>query len=174
MATALDVANYFIAVADPHEGISNLKLLKLCAFAQGVCLAYLGRPLFMEDLQAWEHGPVVPELYHRYKWHGNGPISPEGISVEHARKPFHGKEKLILEMVNQHYGRYFTAWGLREESHRAFPGDFGSREVISQESITASFLDNILVQTLRNAEITCHQESGKRVSAQDVLHALEC
>lgn len=43
------------------ESPSPMKLQKLCYYAQGYALAE-GFELFPEDLQAWQHGPVIPEL----------------------------------------------------------------------------------------------------------------
>ena len=39
MTTALDVARYFVEHADVEDDLSNLKLQKLCHYAQGFSLA---------------------------------------------------------------------------------------------------------------------------------------
>jgi uncharacterized phage-associated protein len=69
---AIDVANYFLSKADPEAGdvISNLKLQKLLYYAQGFHLAIYGERLFIEQIKAWKHGPVVPDIYHHFKKHG--------------------------------------------------------------------------------------------------------
>ncbi|WP_242304825.1 Panacea domain-containing protein [Bacillus cereus group sp. BfR-BA-01350] len=69
MANVLNVAKYLINQSRPGtpENITNLKLQKLLYYAQGFHLAILGRPLFEEEIQAWLHGPVVPEVYNEYK-----------------------------------------------------------------------------------------------------------
>jgi uncharacterized phage-associated protein len=63
--TAKQVAEFFLAKTDEDEGdlISNLKLQKLCYYAQGLALAVRDQPLFPEPIEAWLHGPVVPTLY---------------------------------------------------------------------------------------------------------------
>lgn len=69
--TAHDIANYFLFKAQSDdELISNLKLQKLIYYAQGLLLAFNGRPLFNEKIKAWQYGPVVPELYACYKKYG--------------------------------------------------------------------------------------------------------
>jgi uncharacterized phage-associated protein len=171
MATAMDVAKYFIAAADSDEGITNLKLLKMCAYAQGVCLAYLGHPLFDDEIEAWLHGPVVPALYHEYKWCGQNPIPQEGLSVEYARKPFSDEEKLILEMVNGYYGLY-SAWALRQYSHHDFPGAFGSSLSICKKAIGEAFQSNVLVQKLREAVVRDADPDSRTISGMDVWNAL--
>jgi uncharacterized phage-associated protein len=65
-----DVADYFIANADPDEGITNLKLQKLCGYAQAYHLALHGRRLFDSALEAWPHGLVIKKLYNLYRIHG--------------------------------------------------------------------------------------------------------
>lgn len=73
---ALDIANYFLSKAqdDDQELISNLKLQKLVYYAQGIHLAIFKKPLFGEAIVAWNYGPVVEELYHRYKKYEAGGI----------------------------------------------------------------------------------------------------
>jgi uncharacterized phage-associated protein len=48
MLQARDVARYFLAKSEPEAGdtISNLKLQKLCYYAQGFHLAVFGEALF--------------------------------------------------------------------------------------------------------------------------------
>jgi len=74
---ALDVANYFIqASSQDHEpDLTNLKLQKLLYFAQGKYLAKFDKPLFEEDVEAWNYGPVVKSVYHQFKHCGAFPIT---------------------------------------------------------------------------------------------------
>ncbi len=68
MVSCFEVANYFIWLAkETGSFVSNLKLQKLVYYAQAWHLAIHGTPLFAEDFQAWVHGPVIPELYQKYK-----------------------------------------------------------------------------------------------------------
>src|SRR5260221_3271487 len=68
MISCFDVADYFIRLANETGSfISNLKLQKLVYYAQAWHLGIKGAPLFQEDFQAWVHGPVIPELYQKYK-----------------------------------------------------------------------------------------------------------
>ena len=54
--------------------ISNLKLQKLIYYAQAFHLAIYELPFFDEDFEAWTHGPVCPEIYHKYKHYKSSPI----------------------------------------------------------------------------------------------------
>jgi uncharacterized phage-associated protein len=68
VVSCFEVADYFIWLAkDTGSFVSNLKLQKLVYYAQAWHLAIHDVPLFAEDFQAWVHGPVIPELYQKYK-----------------------------------------------------------------------------------------------------------
>ena len=76
--SCFNIADYFIWLANETGSfISNLKLQKLVYYAQAWHLALHGTPLFQEDFQAWVHGPVIPELYQKYKDFGWQPILKE-------------------------------------------------------------------------------------------------
>ena len=83
MLTCFDVAKYFLALAndvESGEGISNLKMQKLVYYAQGLYLAKYNKALFKEKIKAWQHGPVIPKLYYKFKKYGPGYISTEEIN----------------------------------------------------------------------------------------------
>lgn len=52
------------------QQMSAMKLQKLVYYSQAWSLAWDGKPLFPERIEAWVHGPVVRELYvnHRGKY----------------------------------------------------------------------------------------------------------
>ncbi len=61
--------------------VTNKKLQKLLYFAQGWFLAlnnenFSDKPsvLFIEDFEAWRHGPVVPNSYFEYRRNGSDAI----------------------------------------------------------------------------------------------------
>lgn len=71
---AYDVALYFLFRArelQAGDTISNLKMQKLLYYAQGHFLAIYQKPLFKEKIEAWTYGPVVREVYNRFKIYGN-------------------------------------------------------------------------------------------------------
>ena len=60
------VAEWFLS----RSKMTHKKLQKLCYYGQGWHMALEGRPLFSEKIEAWVHGPVIPELYQKYKSYG--------------------------------------------------------------------------------------------------------
>ena len=107
--TANEVTKYLIYLASRNfvgdhqerEGISNLKLQKVLYFVQAYYLAKLGRPLFSDTIEAWEYGPVVPNIYRKYKKSGSNPIISE---EDTSSLPI--EEKKIVEDVWNTFGGY--------------------------------------------------------------------
>lgn len=121
MTSCYDVAKYFLTLnandEEVGELISNLKLQKLVYYAQGFHLAIEGESLFTESIEAWAHGPVVPELYHEYKVYGSGAIPPpDGFDPE----SIDGETRSLLDEVYAVFGQ-FSAWKLRNMTHEEPP-----------------------------------------------------
>lgn len=145
MPTVKQVAEYILARQDVDAGdtISNLKLQKLAYYAQGFCLAATGSPLFSEPIVAWEHGPVVPQLYHEYKSYGAGAIPAPDETLESISRFFNEDQLEILEEVCDVYGQ-FSAWKLRNFTHEESPWLEKYKRAnneISQESMKEYFVE---------------------------------
>ena len=84
MSDVMDVARHLIGVgydlSAPDESVlvCPLRLQKLLYYCQGWSLALLGRPLFAQPIEAWEHGPVVRDVYERFKG-GRVGITPDQV-----------------------------------------------------------------------------------------------
>ncbi len=125
--SAMDVARHVIAAfygkgkeVDERvsEGISNLKLQKLLYFCQAFSLAKLDRPMFKEELSAWKYGPVVSEVYEKYKEHENNPL-PEPELQEGATN-LSDEDKVVVREVLEIFGGY-SAIRLMETTHSHKP-----------------------------------------------------
>ena len=123
MATAMDVAKYLIALdrqkSDDEEpsDLSNLKLQKLVYYCQGFYLAIFGKPLFQDNIEAWRHGPVVPQLYNNLRQYGRDPV-PCFDTLEDVIQSadFGENETQLMDEVYSVFGQ-FTAWKLRDLTH---------------------------------------------------------
>ncbi|MDR3585282.1 MAG: DUF4065 domain-containing protein [Desulfosporosinus sp.] len=74
--SALDVAKYVInKCTAENRPISNLQLQKILYFVQRKYLVNYGRVLFDDEIQAWQFGPVVPEVYYQYCGFGSMAIT---------------------------------------------------------------------------------------------------
>jgi uncharacterized phage-associated protein len=76
MPTARAVANYFISkgVRDGVD-VDQLKLQKLAYYAYCWYLANNDEKLFDEDIEAWDHGPVVRDLWNAFSAYGKQKIT---------------------------------------------------------------------------------------------------
>lgn len=75
MYCALDIARYIICYAyEKGVTITNLKLQKLLYYAQAWYLVNFGTTLFEDKIEAWQFGPVVPNVYNEFKNFGRNPI----------------------------------------------------------------------------------------------------
>lgn len=131
-----------------YEGITHLKLQKLLYNAQGVHLAINNNPLFFEPLEAWEHGPVVRDVYDIYCVFGRMPIIIPATEENNAIvNKIENDEKIVetLELVYENFSIY-TAWQLREMSHvKAGPWDITEKNtVIDNEIIKKYFKEEVV------------------------------
>lgn len=140
--TASDVAKWFIsynhtkAALEEADDISNLKLQKLLYYAQGAMLALTGRPIFVDNIVAWEHGPVVPVVYHEYKHHGRN-----GIPFDDSQRTsecYTEEEENILKDVYEEFGQY-SAWKLRNMTHSETPWKSTEKNDIISQAVIADY-----------------------------------
>lgn len=145
--TASQVARWFLAynreaeVAEGAEYISNLKLQKLLYYAQGCFLAVTDKPLFSDEIVAWQHGPVVECVYHEYKANGANGIH---FTDDFDFSEFTDQENELLKEVYDTFGQY-SAWKLRDMTHSETPWKTTEQsKVISKEKIKEYFKQEYL------------------------------
>ena len=144
MHSVHDVESFFIEIANnsDDDNITNLKLQKLLYYAQGYSLARNNRSLFDDAIEAWTHGPVVPEAYHTYKCCNASPIQsavrPFDVSL------FEEDELELMLDVAREYGKY-TGSTLRNMTHvkggiweRVYNAASGNK-IISQSDLKRYF-----------------------------------
>lgn len=97
------IANWFLE-KDPKMKDDVMKVLKLVYITHGFHLAFKDTPLIKENVQAWQYGPVIPELYFRLK------TKTLGITSDYRddREKFENdtEVKNLLEAVYRKYGKY--------------------------------------------------------------------
>ena len=144
----IDVANFFLSAIDEDAGdlISNLKMQKLVYYAQGIHLAMFDKELFSEGIDAWEHGPVIPSLYHEFKSFGRGAIEPnfENFNIDIFSK----EQKEMLKEVYNTFGQ-FSAWMLRNMTHEEKPW----LETTKNGTVTGSVIDKKLLKEYFKTQI---------------------
>lgn len=125
---ALDIAKAILSFG----ATTHLKLQKLIYLVYEKALKQKNISIFPERILAWQHGPVVKEVYDEYKSYGKTPIylseeddnelihTPENRITPIAMRILsaeHGKE--ILQIIEETVLEYksFTAWELVELTH---------------------------------------------------------
>ena len=174
MARVQDVARFFIKLgqeqAENNSGdlVTNLRLQKMLYFAQGWYMARYGKTLFDAEFQAWEFGPVVPAIYHKYKVNGSTGISDH---EELSEGVFTEEEMALLIEAASEFDNYATS-KLVEKSHSTTPwlnARSGRGNVIRNDDILAYFennklpsLDEIIAQLVDEGKI---EEVTPRINA---------
>jgi uncharacterized phage-associated protein len=121
---ARGIANFLLDLARVrHIGLTNLQLQKIVFFAHGAFLRRFRRPLVLNRFEAWEHGPVVPELYHCLKQYGDRRITGAASRFDFETRTDVRVECNLCAEVRQHladmllfYGR-MDPWELVKLSH---------------------------------------------------------
>lgn len=124
---AIDIAKYIISKCTRDDKpISNLQLQKILYFIQRDYLKNNKYPLFEDDIEAWQFGPVVPEVYYAFCGMGSMKIIGEYITSQ----SIDDKDKVFIDAIVE-TKRVKTPWALVEESHT--PG--GAWDAVYQNGI---------------------------------------
>jgi uncharacterized phage-associated protein len=112
-----DAAKYFLTQVGSDDEMTQLKLQKLCYYAQAWYLAINHDHLFNQEFEAWAHGPANRTLWEEYRefsWHP--------IPVPHDFNPSQipRNERSFLDDVWEMYGK-FTAKYLEKLTHKEEP-----------------------------------------------------
>ncbi|MFM2315354.1 MAG: hypothetical protein RLZZ04_4632 [Cyanobacteriota bacterium] len=135
MANVFDVANYILEKKAP---ITVMKLQKLVYYSQAWSLVWDEKPLFEEEIQAWRHGPVVPELYKAHAGQFRLESLPSGDG-----KNLTSEEKETVDSVLETYGERSSQW-LSDLTHmespwidarKGLPADSSSQNEITHASM---------------------------------------
>lgn len=136
MYDALEISKYIIdkCTAEKHP-ITNLQLQKILYFLQKKNLVTFGKCLFDNDIEAWQFGPVVPEVYYQYCGFGSSRIAMS-YQVNIADED--------IEMINPiiEDKRMKNPWDLVSETHAPgkawdviYRGGLGNKDVIPPDLI---------------------------------------
>ncbi len=133
-----DVCKYIIHYENKNgKPVTNLRLQKLLYFIQVYFWGAFGRPCFNEELRAWKYGPVVVEVYERYKFFGSLSIIQESIVNSHSLIP-NEEDRIAIEQVLDSL-RNLSTNSLVDFSHRQSPWKDAYQtpesDIISNESI---------------------------------------
>lgn len=89
----IEIANWFLQKGiDSKKLLTQMELHKFVYFAHALSLTNFSSPLIQGEFEAWQYGPVLPELYTYTKSWGSSPSSsllavPNDQSILHLQTP---------------------------------------------------------------------------------------
>jgi uncharacterized phage-associated protein len=143
MYDAKEIAKWFLGNIDREAGesITHLKLQKLLYYAQAWTLVLIGPPLFRNPIQAWTHGPVVPDVYYEYNDKGWATIE----QPDDATPRLDEKSEHVLKEILRVYGK-FDAKYLEGLTHQELPW----KETRGDLPLEAKCTKEISLETMRD------------------------
>lgn len=93
-----------------------MSLEKLIYYAQAFHLVLNDEPLFREEIQAWQWGPVIPVVYKTYAEYGSSPILPINQIVASLGEEL---DRFLTEIIG--FFRRHTATNLSRATHLESP-----------------------------------------------------
>lgn len=130
------------------EEVTPLMLQKLLYFIQGTSYAVNKKPMFLENCQAWVHGPVYPEVYNMFKDFKYNPIEDARfVILEGKDNTLTEDEEKVINLVTNTFGQY-GGKVLEKITHnekpwidarKGYSDDVPSHEVISLKSIKSYY-----------------------------------
>lgn len=83
------IANWILDRAQSSDTpITNMAINKIVYFLYESLFVEDGRVIFSAKIEAWDHGPVLRELYSEFKKFGNAPITGRANRFSVARRKF--------------------------------------------------------------------------------------
>ncbi|MCI9074306.1 MAG: DUF4065 domain-containing protein [Dorea sp.] len=131
-------------VFESLEEVTPLMLQKLLYFIQGIYYALFGNPMFVEDCEAWIHGPVYPEVYDLFKDFKYNPIEDVRFSIlDGIADKLTEDEQRVIDLVVNTFGLYGgkvlerithneKPW---RDARRGYGSNIPSKEPLCKESI---------------------------------------
>lgn len=125
MYDARQIANWFVQRAEKDgKRLSIMQLLKLVYISHGWYLEMSGAPLIRNKIEAWKHGPVIPDVYRAFRGQDVNVSVP--IAGFDAIKNSYAEN--ILEQIYNSYGQ-IHAFRLSDMTHEpGGPWDIASKK----------------------------------------------
>jgi uncharacterized phage-associated protein len=137
MAYSANAVAEWILFLARQKGITltHMQLQKCLYYAQGYSLGMTGEKLFDDRIEAWTHGPVVPEVYRHYKFFAGNIINPP----QKAEIP--EDLRALLEVIVSEKSAS-SASALRNATHNEIPyKDTPKGEEITEQKLKNFFVD---------------------------------
>lgn len=143
------VARYLLTKTEAMQvTVTPMKLLKMVYLAHGWMLGIHGLPLVRGRVEAWQYGPVFPELYHAIKHLGAQPVRVRDLPAEPFEE-FDPEEKQVMRDAVEQYGP-ITAARLSSLTHAPdSPWELTYRKGIRRRAIPNELIEFYYREMLR-------------------------
>jgi uncharacterized phage-associated protein len=112
---ARQIVNWFIKrAAKDSRVLSIMSLLKLAYIAHGWNLEIRNQPLLSNKIEAWQYGPVIPDVYNTFRKQG---VGVKNVDPEYD-EPLPPSIEGFLEEIYNIYGK-LSPFRLSELTHVA-------------------------------------------------------
>lgn len=113
MYRALDVSKYIITkCTNEDKPISNMQLQKILYFIQLDYLKRFDKPVFSDEIEAWQFGPVVPNVY--YYFSGFGSMTIPLVFSDYNISP---DDKININKIVE-VKRELFPWDMVKDTHK--------------------------------------------------------
>lgn len=139
------IKNQMTDISPEEFDVTPLKLQKLLYYCQGYSLALTGKPMFEDEIEAWNLGPVVKEIYHEYRKYSGGIIPYSSIKAcDKPNETVSSIINLVLQDKGQYDGKTLARATHRERPYiESFKGAYTNAE-IPVELLKEYFTEEIL------------------------------
>ena len=104
MYDVLNVADAILKIAKSKgKSLTPMQLVKLAYIAHGWSLGLRDKALFQNRIEAWQYGPVIPDLYHATKRFGRNSI-PLDLVGDPNKLVINEDDNEFLKEVFEKYG----------------------------------------------------------------------
>lgn len=104
MYDVLTVADAILKIAKAKgQALTPMQLVKLTYIAHGWSLGLRDKDLFRNRIEAWQYGPVIPDLYRTTKSYGRSPI-PLSVVGPVDEMNVSSEDRDFLQAVFDRYG----------------------------------------------------------------------
>jgi uncharacterized phage-associated protein len=101
---AMSVAKKLVMLSqESNNTLTPMQLIKLVYLCQGWMLGLYGRQLFTDEVEAWQYGPVIRDVYQHVKAYKSGPVDFDEFSSVSDDCNFDEDEALVIDGVYNQY-----------------------------------------------------------------------
>jgi len=116
MQSVFSIADEILRIAKRHKKtLTPLQLMKLVYLSYGWYFGLTGRKLFIERIEAWKYGPIIPDLYRATKKFRRNHIPMNLIDDKTA---VDNETSQFLEQIFKNYG-FLNGIALSQLTHEA-------------------------------------------------------